>query len=294
MDFRVRAKELVRGSIDFHIHSGPDVFPRKMNDIEVAESAKAAGMRAVLLKNHVENMGSRAQIATAVTGFPVYGGLALNYPVGGLNVEAVKAAVKVGVKEVWLPTIHAAHYLRDVDQVPMFAKLLKKGMKGIHILNDDGSLKDEVKEIIECIAEADIVLATGHVSIPEAVVAVEAAKKGGVKKIVVTHPTSPMEAYSNEEMKQMVALGASMLEHVVNDITHQMKNLIHPSVIANAIKAVGAANSIMSTDSGQVINPVPVESMENFIYEMLALGISEEDIRTMTCDNPAAMLGIGL
>lgn len=294
MDFRARAKELVKGSIDFHIHSGPDVFPRKMNDIEVAEKAKAAGMRAILLKSHVENMGSRAQIATAITGFPVYGGLALNYPAGGLNVEAVKSAIRTGIKEVWLPTIHAAHYLRDVDQVPMFAKLLKKGMKGIYILNDDGSLKDEVKEIIECIAEADIAFATGHISIPEAIAAVDAAKKAGVKKIIVTHPTSPMEAYTNEEMQHMVTLGAAMLEHVVNDITHQMKNPIRPSTIADAIKVVGVANTIMSTDSGQVINPPPVESMENFIYEMLALGIPEEDIRTMTRNNPAAMLGIDL
>jgi len=192
-----------------------------------------------------------------------------------------------------MPTIHAKHYLQQVEAVPMFAKLLKGNVEGgLYLLKEDGTLKDEVLEIIDIIAEADIVLATGHISIEEAMVLVEAAAKRGCKKIVVTHPTSPMEAYTHEDMKKIVELGATMLEHVVNDTTHQMKNPIPASVIADAIKATGVQNTIMSTDSGQVINPVPVESMENFITLMLEEGISEEDIRMMTVDNPAKMLGI--
>ena len=57
MDNKVRAKELVEGSIDFHIHTGPDVFPRLVNDIEAAQQAKAAKMKAILLKNHVTSHG---------------------------------------------------------------------------------------------------------------------------------------------------------------------------------------------------------------------------------------------
>jgi predicted metal-dependent phosphotriesterase family hydrolase len=34
--------------------------------------------------------------------------------------------------------------------------------------------------------------------------------------------------------------------------------------------------------------------MENFIYEMLKLGIDEADIKMMTRDNPAKMIGIEL
>jgi hypothetical protein len=291
MDSRERAKELIPGSIDFHIHSGPDIFPRLMNDIEIAECAKAAGMRAVLLKSHIECTGARASIASNMTGFPVFGGLTLNHAVGGLNPEAVRIALKMGAKEIWMPTIHAEHYLKAVDNVPMFAKVLKGDIKGISIINDDKTLKDEVKEIIELIAEADVVLATGHISVEEAMILVTEAKKGGVKKCVVTHPTSPMEGYTEEDMKEIVARGA-MLEHVVNDITHQMKNPISPSIIADAIRAVGAENTIMSTDSGQAINPAPVTSMENFIYEMLKLDIEEADIIIMTRNNPAKMLGI--
>ena len=292
MDNKVRAKELIEGSIDFHIHTGPDVFPRLVNDIEAAKQAKEAKMKAILLKNHVTGTGDRAQIASQVVGFPVFGGIALNLPVGGVNPQAVEMALRMGAKEVWMPTIHAAHYLKEVDNVPMFAKLLKSGIKGINLLNQDGSLTNGVREVLALIAQYDGIMATGHISIQEAMALVPEAKKMGVKKIVVTHPLSPMENYSIGDMKEILARGATMLEHVVNDITHQMKNPIPASKIAEAIKALGPETAIMSTDSGQVINPAPVCSMENFIREMLDHGIPEKDIMLMTRDNPAGMLGI--
>lgn len=291
-ELRVKAKELLQGSIDFHIHSGPDIFKRRMDDFEVAEAAKAAGMKAVLLKNHVDCTAGRAAIATKYTDFPVFGGLALNHQAGGLNPEAVKVAVQMGAKEIWMPTIHATHYLKNVGAVPMFAAMLKAGMTGISLLNDDGSLKDEVKKIIDSIAEADVVLASGHVSKEEAFQMVTAAKAGGVKKIVITHPTSPMEAYTIQDMKDIVAAGATMLEHVVNDITHQMKHPIEPEIIADALKAIGPEHSLMSTDSGQVINPAPAESMESYIYEMLKLDVPADDIYAMTHTNPAMLLDL--
>jgi hypothetical protein len=282
----------LEGAIDFHIHTGPDVFPRLLSDIEAAQQAKAAKMKAILLKNHVTCTADRAKIASEVTGFPVFGGIALNLPVGGVNPQAAEMALRMGATEVWMPTIHAEHYLKEVDNVPMFARLIKSGIKGINLLNEDDTLKKEVREVLALIAEYDAVLATGHISIKEAMLLVPEARKMGVKKIVITHPTSPMEKYSIDDMKEIISRGATMLEHVVNDITHQMRNPISPSVIADAIKAVGAESTIMSTDSGQTINPPPTISMENFIREMLDLGISEKEIITMTRDNPAEMIGI--
>jgi hypothetical protein len=292
METKCKAKELLEGAIDFHIHTGPDVFPRLLSDIEAAQQAKAAKMKAILLKNHVTCTADRAKIASEVTGFPVFGGIALNLPVGGVNPQAAEMALRMGATEVWMPTIHAEHYLKEVDNVPMFARLIKSGIKGINLLNADDTLKKEVREVLALIAEYDAVLATGHISIKEAMLLVPEARKMGVKKIVITHPTSPMEKYSIDDMKEIISRGATMVEHVVNDITHQMRNPISPSVIADAIKAVGAESTIMSTDSGQTINPPPTISMENFIREMLDLGISEKEIIMMTRDNPAEMIGI--
>jgi hypothetical protein len=292
MDNREKAKGLVAGAVDFHIHTGPDVFPRLVSDIEAAQQAKEAKMKAILLKSHVTCTADRAQIASQVTGFPVFGGLALNLPVGGVNPQAVEMALRMGAKEIWMPTIHAEHYMQQVGAVPMFAKLLDPKIRGINLLDENDKLKKDVYEVLDLIAKHDAILATGHISIHEAMILVPEAKKRSVQKIVVTHPTSPMEGYSSGDMKEIVARGATMLEHVVNDMTHQMKNPIPAAKFAEAIKAVGAETAIMSTDSGQVINPAPVISMENFIYEMLEQGIPEKDIITMTRDNPSRILGI--
>jgi predicted metal-dependent phosphotriesterase family hydrolase len=48
----------------------------------------------------------------------------------------------------------------------------------------------------------------------------------------------------------------------------------------------------MSTDSGQWLNPIPVQQIGMFIRDMRTFGSSEKDIRTMVSDNPSKILGI--
>lgn len=37
-------KELIQGAYDLHVHSAPDVMPRKMDDLEMAQRIVASGM----------------------------------------------------------------------------------------------------------------------------------------------------------------------------------------------------------------------------------------------------------
>jgi hypothetical protein len=291
MDNASLAKALVKGSIEAHVHSSPDVFPRLLNDIEVANQAKEAGMRAVLTKSHVGCTVARAAITTIATGFPVYGGITLNHPSGGLNPEAARVSIEMGAKKVWMPTIHAEYYLKTPDAVPMFGPQINN-IAGISLINDDKSLKDELKRIVELIAKADIALGTGHVSPEEAHILAEYASKNGVNKVVITHPTSPMMRYTPDEIKEAFARGAWVIEQCFGDTTNQMKNPVPASLISDTVKLAGAERNILSTDTGQVINPPPVEAMETYIRLMLDNGITEDDIRIMTRDNPAKLLGI--
>jgi len=105
--FEDNVTALLKGAIDFHIHSAPDVYPRLLNDVELALSAKENGMRAILVKNHYFETAGRAQIASDVADFKVFGGIALNLTNGGINKHAVKMALKLGAKQVWLPTVHS-------------------------------------------------------------------------------------------------------------------------------------------------------------------------------------------
>jgi hypothetical protein len=287
-----RAKEFLKGAVDFHIHTGPDIYPRLMNDIEVAKQAKKAGMRAVLIKSHSTITGDRAQIAQFVTGFGVFGGVALNWQVGGLNKFAVECGAKLGARQVWMPTTHAANYLKYVDHVPMFAKAMPKDIKGISILREDGSLVPEIGPILEIIVQNSMILATGHVSPMEGIALIREAKKAGVEKIVVTHPSASFVNYSPDQMREALDAGATYLEHVFNDCTPQVASPIPPSALGDAIKAIGPESCIMSTDAGQVVNPPPVKVMMRYIQEMLDYGFSEKAIHIMTAKNPARILGL--
>jgi hypothetical protein len=42
------ADDILKGVIDFHCHSGPDVLGRLINDFELVRQAKAAGMRGIV------------------------------------------------------------------------------------------------------------------------------------------------------------------------------------------------------------------------------------------------------
>lgn len=290
--FENRVRNLLEGAIDVHIHSSPDIFPRIMNDIDLALMAKQEGMRAILIKSHVVITADRAEIAGQVAAFPVFGGLALNLPVGGLNLEAVEVALKMGAKEVWMPTIHSSHYIAQKDHVPTLAKAVKEGMKGIFLLNEDGSLREELYPIFKRIAEYDVALGTGHITLQEAKRVVKEAAKTGVKKIIITHPLATFVNYTHEDMKWCLDNGAMYLEHVFNDVTRQVAFPITQKMIAEAIRAIGAKHLIMSTDSGQWLNPIPAQSMGIYIKDMLDLGISDGDVRMMVSTNPARMLGL--
>ena len=104
------------GVIDFHAHSAPDTVSRSLNSFAVVRDARAAGMRALVLKNHFAPTAALAQLAmTEIGGIEVYGGIVLNRAAGGLNSEAVRRMTQVEGhrgKIVWLPTFDAENQVK--------------------------------------------------------------------------------------------------------------------------------------------------------------------------------------
>ncbi len=289
-DSITKAAELITGAIDMHIHTNPDLFPRLISDIEAAREAKKAGMGGIVIKNHFTTTADRAALAREVTGFPVFGGLVLNSPVGGLNPEAVEVSLKLGAKIIWMPTIYAEYQLKDPDTVKMFNMVVGPDTRGICLLDRNLGIKNEVKEILKLITEHRAILATGHISKQESNLLVEEASSMGVKKIILTHPLSPMFDYTTGEIRELVAKGVSLVEFNALDTTEVVSGPISAELIAGTIKAIGVKNAVMATDGGQTVNPNPVKMMLGYIGTMLGLGIPEEDIKTMVSGNPARIL----
>ncbi len=293
LHFEQAVMNLLEGAIDLHIHSAPDVYPRIQNDVELAFQAKEMRMGAILIKNHFFPTAERARIASEIADFPVFGGIALNLTVGGLNHHAVEAALKIGAKVVWMPTLHARKFLQNKDHVKNLAGELDAGLKGIYLLDeDDNTLDQRACTIIELIAKHDAALATGHITIKEAKAVVRDAAKAGVKKIIVTHPLASFVNYSLNDMKEILDLGATFLEHVFNDTTRQVGHPITRKALYEGIKGIGSDRCIMSTDSGQWLNPIPAQQMGIYIKDMLDFGLAENEIRKMVTDNPAKVLGL--
>jgi len=47
------SKDLLKGAVDIHVHTSPDVFDRKLDDMEAVEQAQKAGLKGLVLKNHL-------------------------------------------------------------------------------------------------------------------------------------------------------------------------------------------------------------------------------------------------
>jgi hypothetical protein len=286
-----RSRALLRGAVDTHIHTAPDIYPRSVTVIDAAKNAKAAGMRAILVKSHCTDTSDRAELARSLTDFPVYGGVTLNYPVGGLNIHAVRESIRQGGKQIWMPSTSAPSFLQEAGSVPHLAKTLPLGVEGIKILQKNGQLVPEIKPILALIAEHDIALASSHVYPAEALVLVKAAREAGVKRITITHPHADFLDYTVEQMVELGQMGA-LLEFHFAFTTKAVRDPVPVAELAKTIRTIGPKHCILATDGGQAVNPPPHETLRLFIAGMLEAGFADEEIQTMTTRNPGWILGL--
>jgi hypothetical protein len=261
------------GLIDLHIHTAPDVRPRSVDDLEAAIAAADAGMRAILIKSHVTCTADRAAIAEKVTGgrVRVLGGLALDDEVGGFNANAVEAALRLGAAEIWMPTFSARG----------------RGDHGLAIWDDDRRLLASVEEILRLVAGARVILGTGHLSVPEIVTLVAAARSAGVERILITHPDSSIVQMPVETQCELATAGVWFERCFVATKEPQGLGLRQ---FGEIIRTVGVETTVLATDFGQSHNPPPVEGMRACLDGLLAEGFSEAELRRMAGDNPAGLI----
>ena len=294
-----RVERVLEGAVDLHVHPAPSPLPRRIDAGEAAELAGEAGFDAIVVKSHhhstvmdVLALGERAGANGSAA--RVFGGIVLNSAVGGLNPHAVDLALKMGGRVVWFPTIgspqHIAHHKAHPNL--KFPKLDVKLQpeRPVDVFGEDGKLKPEVHRILESIADADAILASGHMS-PASITAVfEAAREKGVRRMLVNHPNFVIEA-SYDDARHWVGLGA-LIEHSLC-MYDEASSFYHWDLetLLKWIEAVGAEHSTLGSDLGQKANPLPTESFRKIVNGLLDRGMPERDVRRMVADNPRDLLG---
>jgi Family of unknown function (DUF6282) len=279
----VLSAQSLNGVVDIHVHSDPDSAPRSIDAIDVAKLAHARGMRALVLKNHYEPTASLAYVVRKVVpGIEIFGGISLDLTVGGVNPAAVEHMTRVKGgwgRVVWMPTFDAENQVRFDKASRPFAPVSK-----------DGRLLPEVNQTLAIIAKNKLTLATGHSSAEEDLMLIRAAKDLGVTRVVVTHAMMPPIKMTVEQMKQAAAMGA-YVEFVYNGVIGS-KRVYELADYAAAIRAVGPEHCILSSDLGQVGNPLHPDGLEAFFRGMRAQGFSSAEIDRMSKTNPAKLLGL--
>src|SRR5450755_4560756 len=297
-----RARALLRGAYDTHVHVAPDVVPRIVDDVSLAHRFLELGMDGFTLKSHYTSTAERAAVVrAAVPGIDCRGAIVVNRAVGGLNPLAVEVAAREGVRTVWLPTVDSVNESHEREaggrdpnaKVPVWVKLqLELREQGIEIdpvpvVDEDGAVLPEARAVLERIAHHGLLLATGHLARDEIFAVVDAAIEVGVTEIVITHPEFPAQSLSVEDQVALAGRGA-LLERCMT--TPHTGKIAWEQWIEN-IRAAGYQHSVLSTDLGQVFNPPVEDGMGIIVDRLLAAGFRDDEVHVMAVVNSRRVAG---
>jgi hypothetical protein len=297
-----RARELVRGGFDLHVHIAPDVVERRIDDVRLARRFEEVGLAGFVLKSHYLSTAERAAVVRGVVpGATVLGAIALNRAVGGMNPLAVEIAAREGARIVWMPTVDSCieqAHLADAEssgaKLPVWAKvqleLRERGIESdpVPAVADGGRVLPETREVLGVVADHDMVLATGHLGRDEVFPVVAAAREAGIGHVVVTHPDYPAQDFSVEEQLALADSGALIERCFTTPYTGKCSW----ERWLEGTRAVGAARTVLSSDLGQVQNPPVEDGLALMADRLLDVGFSEADVRTMAVDNTRRVAGV--
>ncbi len=269
---------------DSHVHAAPDVVDRIGDDTAVARAYELADFSGFVLKAHYESTVGRAHAVATLTGRPVYGGIALNQHVGGVNPSAVAAALAAGGRVVWMPTADAhtqaaAGLPRLCDHEPRLSALTYA------IPPVDPTAEEAVDLVLALVADHDAVLATGHLSKAECRWLGDRAAAHGVTRLLYTHPSYTVPGLDPAGVRDLVAAGG-YAEITAYQLLHQ------PGATAELLARVAqAAGSrlVLSSDAGQPDSPMPPEALQMLVDTLAAQGLDRGWLSDAASTTPTAL-----
>ena len=295
--FQKGSWEWLRGVSDLHVYCLPCVYGRLFDEVELAKQFRAVGYRAFVSKRHHCCNADSAKIVTKhVPGIKVFGGVVLNWSVGGLNPHAVDAAILMGAKIIWLGNMHAgtlshkSFYSKyNWHNLPHNHTLKTRPIKEWMVAPPLNLVDLETKElvpvmydILDLIADAgDVILNTCHISYQECAVVVPAAIKAGITRIMIDHA----HRFTIDQQQTLASMG-TYLEYDIPKDESKHKD------IAEFVKTIGAKKCIITSGMGATTHCHPIDEMRHMMMSLKMNGISEKEVDLMTKITPAYLLGL--
>jgi hypothetical protein len=279
------------GAVDLHVHCAPSFFERWGDGLDVVRACEAAAMGGVLLKAHEGATYDGAAVLNRLSErLRVRGGIVLNRYVGGLNPAAAEAALRLGARCVWFPTIDSDAHARAFGSTGAFPAQ-RGGVEsptGIRLLDDTGACVPEALEVLALAAEHDALVATGHASAAEVVVLQRAATVVGVERVLVQHPSFPVPALSPDALEPLVRAGATIELTYLSVSPGWRTSTIEEA--AGLLNRFGGDRVVVSSDAGQRDNPPPPQALNAFAQSLHEHGVPEAELRKALVDTPSRLL----
>ena len=293
---------LLVGAVDSHVHCCPHINARTVTVFDAMRAAAVVGMRAVGLMDVFANTSGLAALANRELGHlgvEAFGGIILEPYAGGLSAVAVETALSMGygpgtgARFISLPCHHTAFVARAEGRSPTY-------IEGCLSIPSSGDLPDPLPAIIDLCIQADAVFNTGHLSGLEAVRVVAEAARRGCRRIL-----TPASYLAADEAREIAEFGA-FLEFAFFVMSHATQigqtmidrekhrfRLVGLDSVAEIIRSVTPARTILSSDSGSYVLPPPIEAFREHVVMIQSAGFTDEEMRVMTASNPAALFKVG-
>jgi hypothetical protein len=191
----------------------------------------------------------------------------------------------MGARIVWMPTLDSACHRAAFGFGGGFAAQssgLETQGEGISIVRD-GRLLPEARDVMALVKAQGAALATGHVSFEEIRALVAEAEAQGFRKLILTHPYDRAPGLTLAQVESL-ARPHVRVEFVFCSITPNWR-FTDSAAIAQCIKTLGPARVVISSDGGQIHNPMPADGYRQFVRALHAEGVAAHDFRVMCRDN---------
>ncbi|OEU96469.1 DUF6282 family protein [Streptomyces oceani] len=272
---------------DLHVHAAPDITARRMDDHDVVADYAASGFSGCVLKAHYESTVGRAATAARTQPVRVYGGIALNQHVGGVNPAAVAATLDAGGRVVWMPTADA-HTQRAASLPSLCGTRTDLSPHTYAIPPKDPSSAEAARTICRMVAEVDGLLATGHLSVPEVRWLTSTARELGVRRLLLTHPGYTVPGMPAAQAAELAAGPGTFVEITTFQLLHQPG--MTAARLASYASRVGLGHVVLSSDAGQPDSPSPPAALELLVDVLAREGLDRGALRACAGELPEALV----